>query len=198
MTIERGSLPYEPGALEPTISARTVNFHYGKHHATYETNANKLLEGTGLEGESMEAIIKKTVNDSARTGVFNNVAQVWNHTFYWKCLKPNGGGEPGGKVLELITSSFGGYEQFKEKFHAAAMARFGSGWAWLVMREGSLEIMTTANADTPVAQGIKTLLTVDVWEHAYYLDYQNRRADYLTAVMDNLINWDFVNELLAK
>jgi len=198
MILEREYLPYASGALEPTISGRTVDFHYGKHHAQYEANANKLIAGSGLEEEPLEIILKTIVDDPSKRALFNNAAQLWNHTFYWKCLTPGGGGRPGGKMLELITASFGGFDRFREAFHAAAMGRFGSGWAWLVMLEGKLDIMTTADADTPVARGIKALLTVDVWEHAYYLDYQNRRADYLTGVMDNLVNWDFALEQLEK
>lgn len=198
MILERGDLPYASGALEPTISGRTVDVHYGKHHALYEANANKLLAGSGLEEEPLETILTTIVDDPSKKALFNNAAQLWNHTFYWQCLKPGGGGAPGGKLAELITASYGGFDQFKEAFKAAGMGQFGSGWAWLVMVEGKLEIMTTPNADTPVARGIKTLLTVDVWEHAYYLDYQNRRADYLAAVLDKLINWEFAMEQLEK
>lgn len=198
MILERGTLPYAPGALEPTISGRTVDVHYGKHHALYEANANKLIAGSGLEEEPIETILATIVNDPSKKALFNNVAQLWNHTFYWNCLKPGGGGKPGGKIAELITGSFGGFDQFREAFQAAGMGQFGSGWAWLVMAGGKLEIMTTSNADTPIAHGIKTLLTIDVWEHAYYLDYQNRRADYLAAVIDNLVNWDFALEQLEK
>ena len=196
MAITKGNLPYDKSALEPFISGRTVDFHYGKHHATYETNANKLLEGTGLQNEHIETILSAVSGNPEQAGLFNNVAQVWNHTFYWSCLKPKGGGPPIGKIADLIKSSFGGYDQFLEQFQAAAMSRFGSGWAWLVMPSDQLEIMTTANADTPIARGIRTLFTVDVWEHAYYLDYKNKRADYLEAVMRNLVNWEFVNSRL--
>lgn len=196
MAIYKGNLPYDTGALEPFISGRTVDFHYGKHHATYETNANKLLEGTELENEPIETILSIIYGNPDKAGLFNNVAQVWNHTFYWQCLKPKGGGPPVGKIADLINSAFGGHDQFLEQFQAAAMGRFGSGWAWLVMPSDKLEIMTTANADTPIAQGIRTLFTVDVWEHAYYLDYKNKRADYLEAVMKNLVNWEFVNSRL--
>lgn len=197
MAIKLPDLPYEKNALEPYISARTLEFHHGKHHNTYVTNINKLIEGTDLATADLETIIKKAAGDASRAGVFNNAAQVWNHSFYWQCIKPGGGGRPGGAIAKKIDADLGGYEKFAEAFKSAGVAQFGSGWAWLVLRGGKLEITKTLNADTPVAQGLKPLLTVDVWEHAYYLDYQNRRAEYLAAFVEHLINWDFVNSNLG-
>jgi len=191
MTIILSDLPYEKDALEPHISSRTLNFHHGKHHNAYVANLNKLIEGTDLAGETIEDIIKKTINDTDKAGIFNNAAQVWNHTFYWHSMKPNGGGLPTGDIAEKIDADFGGYDNFIEQLKNAGLTQFGSGWAWLVMKNGKFEIMKTSNADTPIAHGVKPLLTVDVWEHAYYLDYQNRRGDYLDAFIKNLINWEF-------
>jgi Fe-Mn family superoxide dismutase len=196
MAITLPDLPYPKNALEPQISTRTLEFHHGKHHNTYVTNINKLIDGTDLAHESLQNIIKATAGDKERTGIFNNAAQVWNHSFYWQCMKPGGGGPPSGIVSEKISSDFGSYDDFVEKFKDAALTQFGSGWAWLVRKEESLEIMKTLNADTPIAHGLIPLLTVDVWEHAYYLDYQNRRGDYLDSFVKNLINWDFVNSNL--
>ena len=196
MAITLPELPFKKNALDPVISEKTIDFHYGKHHNAYVVNVNKLIEGTDLEGQDLETIIKKTVKDSAKAGIFNNAAQVWNHTFYWNCIKPGGGGKPSGAVAKKIDSDLGGYDTFSEQFKNAGVTQFGSGWAWLVMKEGRLEIMKTLNADTPLAHGLKPILTVDVWEHAYYLDYQNRRPDYLGAFIDKLINWDFVNSML--
>lgn len=196
MAITLPDLPYPKDGLTPHVSERTLDFHHGKHHNTYVVNANKLLEGTDLAGEKLEDIIKKTAGDAAKVGIFNNVAQVWNHSFYWQCMKPKGGGAPQGPIAEKISADFGSYEKFAEEFKNAGFTQFGSGWAWLILKEGKLEIMKTPNADTPVAHGLKPLLAVDVWEHAYYLDYQNRRADYLSAFVENLINWDFVNACL--
>ena len=193
MAIMLPELPYAQDALEPVVSARTLDFHYGKHHNAYVTNANAMIKGTDLEDLTVEAIIEKTAGDPARVGVFNNAAQAFNHSFYWKCLKPGGGGEPTGPVAEKIIKAFGSYEKFVEDFKAAGMTQFGSGWAWLVQDGDDLKIMKTPNADTPLAHGLNPLLTADVWEHAYYLDYQNRRPDYLAAFLDELVNWDFVN-----
>ncbi len=191
-------LPYAKDALAPVISAKTLDFHHGKHHQAYIDNTNKLIAGTELENQTLEAIIQATANDPKRVGIFNNAAQVWNHSFYWQCIKPGGGGKPTGPVAERIERDFGSVDAFAGAFKEAGLTQFGSGWAWLVERDGKLEIMKTSNADTPLAHGIKALLTVDVWEHAYYLDYQNRRGDYLTEFIAKLINWDFVNEQLAK
>jgi Fe-Mn family superoxide dismutase len=197
MTIQLPDLPYAKDALAPVISANTIEFHYGKHHRAYVDNANKLIAGTQFETESLEAIIKKTSGDAAKVGIFNNTAQIWNHSFYWKCLKPGGGGAPRGAIAAKINAAWGSYDKFVEELKTAGTTQFGSGWAWLVLDNGQLKIVKTANADTPVAHGLKPLLTLDVWEHAYYLDYQNRRPDYLAAVIDKLINWDFVNGCLA-
>ena len=194
MAIQLPALPFEKDALAPYISANTLDFHYGKHHKAYVDNINNLIAGTDLEQADLDTIIKKTVGDTARVGFFNNAAQVWNHTFYWKSLKPNGGGVPKGPVFDKITAAWGSYDKFVQELKTAGTTQFGSGWAWLVMDKGALSITKTANADTPFAHGVKPLLTIDVWEHAYYLDYQNRRPDYLTAVIEHLINWDFANE----
>jgi Fe-Mn family superoxide dismutase len=190
-------LPYAQEALAPVISANTLEFHYGKHHKAYVDNLAKLIAGTDLADASLETIIKKVAGDPAKAGIFNNAAQVWNHTFYWKCLKGGGGGTPTGAVAQKIATSFGSYEKFAEELKNAGVTQFGSGWAWLVLDGGELKIVKTANADTPIAHGLKPLLTLDVWEHAYYLDYQNRRPDYLAALIGKLINWDFVNANLG-
>jgi len=197
MAIILPELPYAKGALAPHISEKTLDFHHGKHHNTYVANLIKLIEGTELSGETLENIIKRTAGDAAKSGVFNNAAQVWNHSFYWESMKPNGGGPPTGKTAEKINADLGGYQKFVEQFKNAGLTQFGSGWAWLVLNNGRLEVIKTANADTPIAHGLKPLLTVDVWEHAYYLDYQNRRGDYLDAFIGKLINWEFANSLLG-
>ena len=197
MAIQLPDLPFAKDALAPIISANTLDFHYGKHHRAYVDNANKLIAGTELESMSLEGIIKKTAGDAAKVGIFNNTAQIWNHSFYWQCLKPGGGGVPTGAIGTKIIAAWGSYDKFVEELKTAGTTQFGSGWAWLVLDSGQLKIVKTANADTPIAHGLKPLLTLDVWEHAYYLDYQNRRPDYLAAVIDKLINWDFVNSCLA-
>jgi Fe-Mn family superoxide dismutase len=197
MALTLPDLPYPKNALEPHISAKTLEFHHDKHHKAYVDNANKLLAGTGMEKEDPEKIIKEVAADASKAGIFNNVAQAWNHSFFWNCLRAKGGGRPTGEVAKRIERDLGSYEKFAEDLKNAGITQFGSGWAWLVLKEGKLEIMKTANADTPLAHGIKPLLTIDVWEHAYYLDYQNRRPDFLQVVIDNLINWDFVNTRLA-
>jgi superoxide dismutase, Fe-Mn family len=196
MSISLPVLPFAANALEPYITEKTIQFHHGKHHKTYVDNALKLIEGSDLATLELEDIIKKTARDSKKITIFNNAAQVWNHSFYWKCLKANGGGSPTGAIAKSIQQSFGGYEQFVEQFKNAGLTQFGSGWAWLVLKGNKLEIHKTANAETPLTFGCIPLLTVDVWEHAYYLDYQNRRADYLSAFVGHLINWDFVNSQL--
>jgi len=196
MAISLPPLPYAKDALAPYISANTLDFHYGKHHKAYVDNVNKLIEGTDLAEKSLEEIIKISAKDTAKTGIFNNAAQVWNHSFYWQCLKKNGGA-PRGPVADKIKTVWGGFEKFADELKNAGITQFGSGWAWLVLEGNQLKITKTANADTPIAHGQKPLLTIDVWEHAYYLDYQNRRPDYLAAVIQNLINWDFVNANLG-
>jgi Fe-Mn family superoxide dismutase len=190
-------LPYAKDALAPVISANTLEFHYGKHHKAYVDNLGKLIAGTDLADAALEDIIRKSAGDPAKAGIFNNAAQVWNHTFYWKSLKGGGGGAPTGAVAAKIISAWGNYEKFAEELKNAGVTQFGSGWAWLVLDGGQLKITKTANADTPIAHGQKPLLTIDVWEHAYYLDYQNRRPDYLAAVIGKLINWDSVNANLG-
>jgi Fe-Mn family superoxide dismutase len=197
MAFELPALPYAENALEPHYSAKTISFHHGKHHKTYVDNLNKLVAGSDLEGKSLEAIILALAGNSQRAGIFNNAAQVWNHTFFWHSMKP-GGGKPQGEVASKLTQAFGGYEKFVEQFKTAAVGRFGSGWAWLVAEGGALKIVSTANADTPMTSRQTALLTVDVWEHAYYLDYQNRRPDFVQAFLDHLVNWDFVAGNLAK
>jgi Fe-Mn family superoxide dismutase len=198
MAISLPSLPYAENALEPQYSAKTISFHYGKHHKTYVDNLNKLIAGTPLESKSLEEIIMASAGDSSKAGLFNNAAQVWNHTFFWNGMRAGGGGKPKGDLAARIDSAFGGYEKFAEQFKAAAVGRFGSGWAWLVLDGGALKITSTANAETPMAGKQTALLTVDVWEHAYYLDYQNRRPDFVQAFLDHLVNWDFVAANLAK
>jgi len=192
MAISLPSLPYDKDALSPFISANTLDFHHGKHHKAYVDNLNKLIEGTDLDKLSLPEIIKISSKDTAKTGIFNNAAQAWNHAFYWHCLKAGGGGKPGGEIGKMIDAAWGSYEKFAEEFKNAGATQFGSGWAWLILEGKDLKIVKTANADTPLAHDQKPLLTIDVWEHAYYLDYQNRRPDYLAAVIQNLINWDFV------
>jgi Fe-Mn family superoxide dismutase len=192
MAFELPALPYAKNALEPHMSAETLEYHYGKHHQTYVTNLNNLTKGTELEHKSLEDIIK-----TSSGGIFNNAAQVWNHTFFWHCLKPNGGGKPTGAVAQAIDKAFGSFDAFKEKFSQTALTTFGSGWAWLVKNaDGSLAIVSTSNAQTPMTSGQKALLTIDVWEHAYYIDYRNARAKFIEAFW-NLVNWDFVAKNLG-
>lgn len=198
MAFSLPDLPYGRGDLAPHVSEETLNFHYGKHHQAYVTNLNGLIEGTDLADKSLEEIIKVAAADKSKAGLFNNAAQVWNHTFYWHSMKPNGGGKPTGKIAEKIESDLGGYDQFVKDFKAAGGGQFGSGWAWLVLKDGKLAITKTPNAETPLTEaGVTPLLTMDVWEHAYYLDYQNSRPNYMDAFINNLINWDFVNKNLG-
>tara|TARA_R110002095_G_scaffold59499_2_gene50941 strand:+ start:7466 stop:8071 length:606 start_codon:yes stop_codon:yes gene_type:complete len=199
MSITLPQLPYGKDALAPHISANTLDFHHGKHHAAYVNNLNGLLEGTDLANSSLEDIIKTVAGDASKAGVFNNAAQVWNHTFYWHSMKANGGGKPTGALGAKIEADFGSLEAFLTQFKQAGATQFGSGWAWLVLENGTLKIMKTANAETPVTQeGVIPLMTCDVWEHAYYLDFQNRRPDYLTTFLDHLVNWDFAAENFEK
>jgi len=191
-------LPYAQEALEPYISADTLGFHYGKHYAGYVKKANALIRGKGYSGKTAEEVVRMAAGDPDQAAVFNNAAQAWNHAFFFKCLKPQGGGEPEGVLAEMIASDFGSVVAFKKLFLTAARDQFGSGWVWLVLEEGKLAVLTGANADTPLAHGLTPLFTVDVWEHAYYLDYQNRRLDFVKAVLDNLANWDFVAAQLEK
>jgi Fe-Mn family superoxide dismutase len=187
MPFELPELPFAKNALVPHMSEETLEYHYGKHHAGYVKKLNAGVEGTEWAGKSLEEIIR-----GASGGLFNNAAQVWNHTFFWNCLSPKGGGEPSGALAEAINKSFGSYGDFKQKFSTACAGQFGSGWGWLVKSGDALEIMTTSNADTPLKHGKDALLTIDVWEHAYYIDYRNDRGKFIATIMDNLVNWDFV------
>jgi Fe-Mn family superoxide dismutase len=190
-------LPYDQAALEPQISAKTISFHYGKHHQTYIDNLNKLITGTDLENESLESIIVKTAGQADKIAIFNNAAQHYNHSFFWQCLRPVAQKmEPSEKLVAALTASFGSLDNFYAEFKTAALGQFGSGWVWLVKDGESLKIMKTANADTPIAHNLKPLFVLDVWEHAYYLDYQNRRADFAEAILKNLINWEFIEKNL--
>jgi Fe-Mn family superoxide dismutase len=198
MAIELPALPYAEDALEPHYSARTISFHHGKHHAAYVANLNKLIAGTGLESKTLEEIIKPAAGDASKAGIFNNAAQIWNHTFFWNSMKKGGGGKPTGTLAARIDAAFGGFDKFAEQFKTAAATRFGSGWAWLVLDQGQLKVTSTANAETPITTTAIPLLTVDVWEHAYYLDYQNRRPDFVQAFLDHLVNWDYAASILDK
>ena len=192
MAVELPPLPYDRTALAPHISAETIDFHYGKHHQTYVTNLNNQIKGTEFENLSLEEIIRKSSG-----GMFNNAAQIWNHTFYWNCLKPNGGGEPTGRLADAINKAFGGFAQFKDEFTKTSVGTFGSGWGWLVQRpDGSLALASTSNAGTPITGADRPLLTCDVWEHAYYIDYRNARPKYVEAFW-SLVNWDFVASQMA-
>jgi len=190
-------LPYAQNALEPVISANTLSYHYGKHHKTYVDNLNKLIAGTEFADLPLEKIVAATDGKPEQAAIFNNAAQVWNHTFYWHSLKGGGGGEPPAALAKMIEASFGGLDNCKKELSAAAVGQFGSGWAWLVRDGEKLKVIKTGNAQTPIAKGPKPLLTIDVWEHAYYLDYQNRRVDYVNAVLDKLINWGFAADNLG-
>ena len=194
MAFELPPLPYAKDALAPHISEETLEFHYGKHHQTYVNNLNKLVEGTDDANASLEDIIGKAETGS---GLFNNAAQVWNHTFYWSCMAPGGGGQPSGDVAEAINSAFGSYDEFRKQFVEAATTQFGSGWAWLADDGSGLKIMKTPNADLPLKHGAKALLTIDVWEHAYYIDYRNARPTYIDTFLDKLVNWDHVARTMA-
>lgn len=184
-------LPYADSALEPVITAHTIGFHYGKHHQAYVDNLNKLVAGTEYSAMTLEKIISATAGRVETTAIFNNAAQIWNHTFYWKSMRAKGGGEPPAALKERMVAAFGSVDACKKEFASTAVSQFGSGWAWLVLEDDRLKIVKTANADVPLIPNRKLLLTIDVWEHAYYLDYQNRRADYVNAVLDKLINWEF-------
>lgn len=197
MTFELPALPYAPTALEPHLSANTFSFHYNKHHQAYVANLNNLVKDTPLASASLEEVIKESAKDTSKAGIFNNAAQVWNHTFYWNSMKPNGGGLPSGELAKRIDKDFGSFDAFKEAFKQAGVTQFGSGWAWLVLDGDTLKVTKTANADLPMVHGQKALLTCDVWEHAYYLDYQNRRPDYVGTFLDKLVNWDFAAKNLG-
>jgi Fe-Mn family superoxide dismutase len=197
MPISLPDLPYAKGDLAPHISENTLDFHYGKHHKAYVDKTNAAIAGTALDDASLEEIVREAAGKDQ--GLFNNAAQVWNHTFYWNSMAPNGGGAPTGDVAAAINDAFGGYDGFKEAFADAGATQFGSGWAWLVAKGGKLDVRKTLNAETPITEdGVTPLLTMDVWEHAYYLDYQNKRPDYIGAFLDSLVNWDFANENLRS
>ena len=198
MPIELPSLPYAVDALEPHISRTTLEIHHGRHHRAYVEKTQSLVAGTPLANASLEEIIAKTAGKKAKAALFNNAAQAWNHAFYWSSLSPRGGGAPGGELADLIDRDFASHAAFADAFKAAAVGQFGSGWAWLVLDGGRLAIAATSNADTPLARDQVPLLTVDVWEHAYYLDYQNRRADYVATFLDKLANWEFASRNLAQ
>ena len=193
MVIELPALPYPDDALDPHISERTIGYHYGKHHAGYVNNLKGLIEGTAHESSTLETIIA----EAEPGGLFNNAAQIWNHTFYWNSMTPGGGGDPSGDLATAIEARFGSVDDFKSQFAAAAVGNFGSGWTWLVSSGESLTIMSTDDADTPLKHGHRALLTIDVWEHAYYLDYQNARPAYVDAFIEHLVNWDFAAANLA-
>ncbi len=198
MAFEQEPLPYDFNALEPYgMKAETFEYHYGKHHKTYVDNLNKLTADTELASKSLEEVIKATYSDASKQGVFNNAAQVWNHTFFWSSIKPGGGGAPTGDLAARIDKDFGSFDKFKEEFTAAATTQFGSGWAWLIDDNGTLKVTKTSNAVNPVAEGQKAVLTLDVWEHAYYIDFRNARPAFIKNYLDNLVNWDFAAANLA-
>ena len=198
MAIELPDLPYSKDALSPHISKETLEFHHDKHHAAYVDKTNAAIKGTPLDDASIEEIVK-AAKEKGDQGLFNNAAQTWNHTFYWNSMTPNGGGAPTGDIAAAINDAFGDYEGFKKAFADAGATQFGSGWAWLVLKNGKLEVSKTLNAETPLTEaGVTPILTMDVWEHAYYLDYQNKRPAYIDTFLDKLVNWDFANQNLAK
>jgi superoxide dismutase, Fe-Mn family len=192
------ALPYAENALEPVISAKTLSFHHGKHHRTYVETTNELIRGTEFADMRLEEIVKATAGKGDHTAIFHNAAQAWNHAFYWQCLKPKGGGEPPAALKQRMEASFGSVEACKKELAAAAIAQFGSGWAWLVVDGEKLKVLKTADAETPVSQNLRPLLTIDVWEHAYYLDYQNKRADHVNALIDRLANWEFAAQNMVR
>lgn len=196
MAFDLTPLPYDKDALAPTISRETMDYHYGKHHAGYVDKLNAAVDGTDLADKPLEEVIRHA-SDTGDSGVFNNAAQVWNHDFFWKSMSPDGGGAPNGPIARAIDDAFGDAGSFRDKFIAAATGQFGSGWAWLVEDKGALSIVATGNAETPLTQSLKPLLCCDVWEHAYYLDYQNDRKSFVEGFLEKLINWDFANQRLA-
>jgi len=196
MAFELPPLPFAKDALEPHMSAKTLDFHHGKHHQAYVTNLNNLTKDSPMASQKLEEIIRATAKDDSKAGLFNNAAQVWNHTFFWNCMKPGGGGKPAGEVAQAIDKSFGSFDKFKDEFKNACVTQFGSGWGWLVRDGAALKVTKTPNAVNPMVSGQTALLTCDVWEHAYYLDYQNRRPDFVQTFLDHLVNWDHVAGLL--
>jgi len=197
MAYELPALPYDYTALAPYISKSTLEFHHDKHHAAYVNNYNGLVKDTPFDSQAIEEVIKAVAGDASKAGIFNNAAQAWNHTFYWNSIKPNGGGTPTGALAEKISADFGSFEAFVDEFKKAGATQFGSGWAWLVLDGGTLKVTKTGNAENPLTTGATPLLTMDVWEHAYYLDYQNRRPDYINDFLTKLVNWDFVSANFA-
>ncbi|MBE9166259.1 superoxide dismutase [Pleurocapsales cyanobacterium LEGE 06147] len=197
MAYELPPLPYDYTALEPYISKRTLEFHHDKHHAAYVNKYNDAVKGTELDNKPIEEVIKAIAGDSSKSGLFNNAAQAWNHTFYWQCMKSNGGGTPTGELAKKIEADFGSFEKFVEEFKNAGATQFGSGWAWLVLDGDTLKVTKTLNADNPLTSGQTPLLTMDVWEHAYYLDYQNKRPEYIDTFINKVVNWDFVAQNLG-
>ena len=197
MAYELPALPYDYTSLDPYISKSTLEFHHDKHHAAYVNNYNGLVKDTPFDSQAIEEVIKAVAGDASKAGIFNNAAQAWNHTFYWNSIKPNGGGTPTGALADKITADFGSFEAFVDEFKKAGATQFGSGWAWLVLDNGTLKVTKTGNAENPLTTGATPLLTMDVWEHAYYLDYQNRRPDYINDFLTKLVNWDFVAANLA-
>ena len=197
MAFELPPLPYPKDALEPHMSARTLEFHHDKHHHAYVATLNKLVQDTPLARQPLEEVIRAAAKDESKQTIFNNAAQAWNHTFFWDCMRPRGGGKPAGELLQRIEQGFGGFDKFKEQFKEAGVTQFGSGWAWLVLDGGALKVTKTPNAVNPLAQGDTALLACDVWEHAYYLDYQHRRPDFIQTFLDHLVNWEFVAKNLS-
>ncbi len=198
MSFELPDLPYPYDALEPYISSQTMHLHHDKHHQAYVTNLNNLIEGTDLEGKSLEDIIVTCWQDPAKEGIFNNAGQHWNHTLFWRVMKKGGGGAPGGELQRRIEDAFGSFESFREKFKEAAVTVFGSGWGWLAVDGDELKVLKTPNGVNPIVHGMVPILGIDVWEHAYYLDYQNRRPEYVAAFLNHLVNWEVVEEELHK
>lgn len=196
MAFELPSLPYEKDALAPYMSSETLDFHHGKHHQTYVTNLNNLVKDSDMQDASLEDIVVKSYKDSSMAGIFNNAGQHWNHILFWQCMKPNGGGAMPSELENRINSDFGSVDQFKEAFVQAGTTQFGSGWAWLAIDNGKLVVTKSANASNPLVDGMKPILGCDVWEHSYYIDYRNKRPDYLKAFLDNLVNWEFVTSQL--
>ena len=196
MTFELPSLPYASDALAPYMSAETLDFHHGKHHQTYVTNLNNLVKDSDMQDASLEDIVIKSSKDASMAGIFNNAGQHWNHILFWQCMKPNGGGEMPSELENRISSDFGSVDQFKEAFVQAGTTQFGSGWAWLAIDNGKLVVTKSANASNPLVEGMKPILGCDVWEHSYYIDYRNKRPDYLKAFLDTLVNWEFVSSQL--
>jgi Fe-Mn family superoxide dismutase len=197
MAFELAPLPYPKDGLEPHMSARTLDFHHDQHHRAYVTTLNTLVQGTPFADQTLEQIIRATAKDEAKASLFNNAGQAWNHNFFWKCLRPRGGGKPAGDLLQQLDHDFGTFDKFKEQFKEAAVGQFGSGWTWLVLDRGTLKVAKTANAVNPLVQGQTPLLACDVWEHSYYLDFQNRRPDYVQTFLDHVVNWEFVAKTLA-